>query len=137
MTLENLIALTGAKDMTPGLPLDTQVSCGYTCDLLSWVAQHHNAAGMAWITVQTHMNVIAVASLMEMAAVIIPEGIQMEDFPPWKGAGGRRSRLRKATRPPLRFAPCPGTARLAIVPAGGLSHVCGPAHPFLPEPLRR
>ena len=78
MTLENLIALTGAKNMTPGLPLDTQVSCGYTCDLLSWVMAH-SKQGMAWITVQTHMNVIAVASLMEMAAVIIPEGIQMEE----------------------------------------------------------
>ena len=64
--------------MTPGLPLDTQVSCGYTCDLLSWVMAH-GKQGMAWITVQTHMNVIAVASLMEMAAVIIPEGIQMEE----------------------------------------------------------
>lgn len=78
MTLENLIALTGAKNMTPGLPLDIQVSCGYTCDLLSWVMAH-GKQGMAWITVQTHMNVIAVASLMEMAAVIIPEGIQMEE----------------------------------------------------------
>lgn len=78
MTLENLITLTGAKNMTPGLPLDTQVSCGYTCDLLSWVMAH-GKQGMAWITVQTHMNVIAVASLMEMAAVIIPEGIQMEE----------------------------------------------------------
>ena len=78
MTLENLIALTGAKNMTPGLPLDTQVSCGYTCDLLSWVMAH-GKQGMAWITVHTHMNVIAVASLMEMAAVIIPEGIQMEE----------------------------------------------------------
>lgn len=78
MTLKNLIALTGAKNMTPGLPLDTQVSCGYTCDLLSWVMAH-GKQGMAWITVQTHMNVIAVASLMEMAAVIIPEGIQMEE----------------------------------------------------------
>ena len=78
MTLENLIALTGAKNMTPGLPLDTQVSCGYTCDLLSWVMAH-GKQGMAWITVQTHTNVIAVASLMEMAAVIIPEGIQMEE----------------------------------------------------------
>ena len=77
MTLENLIALTGAKNMTPGLPLDTQVSCGYTCDLLSWVMAH-GQAGMAWITVQTHINVIAVAALMEMAAVILPEGIQME-----------------------------------------------------------
>ena len=80
MTLENLIALTGARNMTPELRLDTQVSCGYTCDLLSWVMAH-GKQGMAWITVQTHMNVIAVASLMEMAAVIIPEGIQMEAPP--------------------------------------------------------
>ena len=77
MTLENLIALTGAKNMTPGLPLDTQVSCGYTCDLLSWVMAH-GKQGMAWITVQTHMNVIAVATLLDMACVILPENIAIE-----------------------------------------------------------
>ena len=53
------------------------VSGAYAGDLLSWVMAH-GAAGMAWVTVQTHMNVIAVASLMEMAAVIIPENIEME-----------------------------------------------------------
>ena len=42
------------------------------------IRRYGGAAGMAWVTVQTHMNVIAVASLMEMAAVIIPEGIEME-----------------------------------------------------------
>lgn len=78
MTVQELIALTGAKDMTPDAPKDREVTCGYTCDLLSWVMAH-GKAGMAWITVQTHMNVIAVASLMEMAAVIIPEGIEMEE----------------------------------------------------------
>ena len=77
MTLENLIALTGAKNMTPGLPLDTQVSCGYTCDLLSWVMAH-GKQGMAWITVQTHMNVIAVASLLDFACVIVPESIAVD-----------------------------------------------------------
>ncbi len=77
MTVKELIELTGAKDMTPDAPKDTEVTCGYTCDLLSWVMAH-GKAGMAWITVQTHMNVIAVASLMEMAVVIIPEGIEME-----------------------------------------------------------
>ena len=77
MTVKELIELTGAKDMTPNAPKDTEVTCGYTCDLLSWVMAH-GKAGMAWVTVQTHMNVIAVASLMEMAAVIIPEGIEME-----------------------------------------------------------
>ena len=78
MTVKELIELTGAKDMTPDAPKDTEVTCGYTCDLLSWVMAHWKA-GMAWITVQTHMNVIAVASLMEMAAVIIPEDIEMEE----------------------------------------------------------
>lgn len=78
MKLKELIELTQAKDMTPETGKDTEVSCGYTCDLLSWVMAH-GKAGMAWITVQTHMNVIAVASLMEMAAVIIPEGIEMEE----------------------------------------------------------
>ena len=33
---------------------------------------------MAWVTVQTHMNVIAVAVLSEMACVILPENIPME-----------------------------------------------------------
>ena len=77
MTLQELIALADAENMTPELPLDTPVSCGYTCDLLSWVMAH-GKPGMAWVTVQTHLNVIAVASLMEMAAVILPEGIEME-----------------------------------------------------------
>ena len=78
MKLDELIRLTGAKDMTPEAPKDKEVTCGYTCDLLSWVMAH-GKAGMAWITVQTHMNVIAVASLMEMAAVLIPEDIEMEE----------------------------------------------------------
>ena len=77
MTVKDLIDLIEAKDMTPEADKDAEVSCGYTCDLLSWVMAH-GMAGMAWVTVQTHMNVIAVASLMEMAAVIIPEDIEME-----------------------------------------------------------
>lgn len=77
MTIQELIKITGAADLTPETDKSAQISCGYTCDLLSWVMAH-GQAGMAWITVQTHMNVIAVASLMEMAVVIIPEGIEME-----------------------------------------------------------
>ncbi len=77
MTVAELAELIEAKDMTPEADKNAEVSCGYTCDLLSWVMAH-GAAGMAWVTVQTHMNVIAVASLMEMAAVIIPEDIEME-----------------------------------------------------------
>ncbi len=78
MNVKDMIELIDAKNMTPDADTGREVSCGYTCDLLSWVMAH-GAAGMAWVTVQTHMNVIAVASLMEMAAVIIPEGIEMEE----------------------------------------------------------
>ena len=77
MNVQQLTELINARNMTPEADANTEVTCGYTCDLLSWVMAH-GAAGMAWVTVQTHMNVIAVASLMEMAAVIIPEGIEME-----------------------------------------------------------
>ena len=38
----------------------------------------HGAPGMAWVTVQTHLNVIAVAVLSDMACVILPESIEME-----------------------------------------------------------
>ena len=78
MTIKELTELIEGADLTPDAEKDATVTCGYTCDLLSWVMAH-GAAGMAWVTVQTHMNVIAVASLMEMAAVIIPEGIEMEE----------------------------------------------------------
>lgn len=54
-----------------------EVTSGFTCDLLSWVMAK-GRPGCAWVTVQTHMNVIAVASLHEMACVVCPEGIAMD-----------------------------------------------------------
>ena len=77
MTVSEIAELISAENMTPDTDPHKTVACGYVCDLLSWVMAH-GRKDMAWITVQTHMNVIAVASLMEMSAVIIPEGIRME-----------------------------------------------------------
>lgn len=54
--------------------IDKQISGGYICDLLSWVMAK-GKQDMAWITVHTHLNVIAVAVLHEFACVIIPENI--------------------------------------------------------------
>ena len=76
MKLNDLIGLIDAKVLVEGNE-DTEISCGYTCDLLSWVMAH-GEPGMAWVTVQTHLNVIAVAVLSEMACVILPESIEME-----------------------------------------------------------
>ena len=77
MTIKEFLNLTDAKLLNEGIDEGRKLTCGYSCDLLSWVMSH-GAAGMGWITVQTHMNVVAVASLMDMAAIIVPEGIQVE-----------------------------------------------------------
>lgn len=80
MTVQELAGLIGARSLTEGAEGPREVKCGYVCDLLSWVMAR-GRAGMAWVTVQTHMNVVAVASLHEMACVILPDGITMEEAP--------------------------------------------------------
>lgn len=80
MTVQELAGLIGARSLTEGPEGPREVKCGYVCDLLSWVMAR-GRAGMAWVTVQTHMNVVAVASLHEMACVILPDGIVMDEAP--------------------------------------------------------
>ena len=77
MKVSELQALIGAENLTPEITEDREITCGYTCDLLSWVMAH-GEEGMAWVTVQTHLNVIAVAVLSDMACVVLPENIRME-----------------------------------------------------------
>ena len=76
MKVSELIALSGAKCLT-GEFEDREIACGYTCDLLSHV-MGKGQADMAWITVQAHMNVIAVAALLDFACVVIPESLPVE-----------------------------------------------------------
>jgi predicted transcriptional regulator len=53
--------------------LDREVMAGYCGDLLSEVMANA-PIGCAWMTVQGHQNIIAVAVLREMAAIIITGG---------------------------------------------------------------
>ncbi len=78
MKVSELAELLGAKNVIEGAEMNAEVTCGYSCDLLSWVLAH-GKQGMAWATVQTHVNVIAVAVLMEMACVILTEGVELEE----------------------------------------------------------
>ncbi|MFZ5965947.1 MAG: AraC family transcriptional regulator [Bacillota bacterium] len=58
--------------------LDKNISGLYCCDLLSWVMSHAKE-GNAWITVQTHINIVAVASLLDLGCIIIPESIEIDE----------------------------------------------------------
>ena len=77
MNVSDIMHLIDARCLTPEVAPEKEVTCGYVCDLLSWVMAHGDE-GMAWVTVQTHLNVIAVAVLSDMACVVLPENIRME-----------------------------------------------------------
>ena len=78
MTVRDLIESLPARVLTGEAHLDREVADGYCCDLLSWVMAHGKRNG-AWITVQTHLNTVAVASLLELACIIVPEDIEVND----------------------------------------------------------
>lgn len=48
------------------------------CDLLSWVMAN-GKENEAWITVQIHSNIVAVATLLDFSCVIIPESIEVDE----------------------------------------------------------
>jgi serine kinase of HPr protein (carbohydrate metabolism regulator) len=52
--------------------LDRPVAGGYVADLLS-CAMKRAKKDMVWVTLQSHVNIVAVASLLELAAVVITE----------------------------------------------------------------
>lgn len=55
---------------------EREITGGYTGDLLSWVMSRAQS-GDAWVTIMTNMNVIAVASLTDVACVIIAENAEI------------------------------------------------------------
>jgi serine kinase of HPr protein (carbohydrate metabolism regulator) len=55
--------------------ISNEITGGYVSDLLSDVIGSASE-GNAWITIQTHNNIIAVASLKEISAIIIAKGLQ-------------------------------------------------------------
>jgi hypothetical protein len=62
--------LTQPKDFSEITP-----TTGYTSDLLSCVMAGAKAKCL-WITLQAHVNIVAVAALLDMSAIIITEGAQ-------------------------------------------------------------
>ena len=77
MTIGELADKLGAKVLTQEVDLSREVLCGYACDLLSWVMAR-GKEGMAWATVQAHMNAVAVAVLADMSCIIGVENVQFD-----------------------------------------------------------
>lgn len=58
--------------------LDKEVSGGYVSDLLSDV-MGNAAENEVWITLQTHQNVAAIASLKDLAAVVLVKNLEPDE----------------------------------------------------------
>ena len=58
--------------------LGNEIAGGYASDLLS-DAIANCEAGCIWVTLQIHVNIVAVASLKEMAGIILINGRQPDD----------------------------------------------------------
>ena len=78
MNAGELAQKLNARIVTGEAGVGREVSGVYACDLLSRVMSHA-AKGDAWVTVHTHINVVAVALLAEISCVILPEDIAVEE----------------------------------------------------------
>lgn len=78
MTVQELVEKANLKVFSGEKGLSNEISGGYTCDLLSDVMGHADA-GHVWITLQTHKNVMAIASLKELAAIIMVKGSKPDE----------------------------------------------------------
>jgi hypothetical protein len=74
VTVEELVAELGLMVFSPG-EMGRVIAGGYASDLLSCVMAKAQE-GYVWVTLQAHPNVVAVASLLNLAAVIITEGVR-------------------------------------------------------------
>ena len=75
MKVSDLVEKFGLKVFSGKDRLGNVISGGYVSDLLSDV-MGSASEGQVWITLQTHQNVLAIASLKDLAAVIIVKGLE-------------------------------------------------------------
>jgi predicted transcriptional regulator len=78
MLVKDLVEKFGLSIAAGENGLDREVMHGYCGDLLSEI-MGNAPAGCAWLTVQGHQNIVAVAVLREMSAIIITGGQEPDE----------------------------------------------------------
>lgn len=77
MTVREVAEALGLTVRTPRSALDTEVTGGVVCDLLS-VVMSQASKGNLWVTVQCHPNIVAVAVVAGLAGVVVTQGMEPE-----------------------------------------------------------
>lgn len=76
INLKDIVQKLGLKVVSGDV--DREVSAGYSSDLLSDVIANAQKDNI-WITLQIHVNIVAVANLQELAGIILVNGRQPEE----------------------------------------------------------
>jgi predicted transcriptional regulator len=78
MQVKELVEHLGLQVEAGANGLDREIRGGYCGDLLSEIMANA-PEGCVWLTIQSHQNIVAVALLREMAAIIITGGHSPDD----------------------------------------------------------
>ena len=78
INVETLITELGLEIVAGNQGGDRPVENGYCGDLLSDV-MGNAPPGSVWITIQSHLNIVAVALLREMAAIVVAGGFAPDE----------------------------------------------------------
>ena len=73
MTVNTLSELDGFNALCMPDP-DREIDGAYVGDLLSWVMGKADS-GNAWITIMSNINIVAVATLTDVACILLTEGV--------------------------------------------------------------
>lgn len=74
MKVKELVTLMELEVLCGKESLDQEIEGGYIGDLLSFVMSHAKEKNI-WVTIQGHINSVAVASLLGLSAIVLAEGV--------------------------------------------------------------
>jgi len=75
MIVQEMVHILHAEVVAGAGRIDNEISGGYASDLLSNVMSQAKT-GNVWVTMHAHQNIVAVASLLGLSAVIIAGRVQ-------------------------------------------------------------
>jgi hypothetical protein len=78
MKLSSVVDELGLEVRSARQQLGNEVTGGYVSDLLSDVLAN-SREGNLWVTLQRHQNIVAVASMKELAGIVLVSGREPED----------------------------------------------------------
>lgn len=78
MKLEQVLELVKGTVVTDHYNPDKEAGSGFVGDLLS-VVMGKAQDECVWVTIQSHINIVAVASLVDMACIVVTEGFTIDE----------------------------------------------------------